>query len=73
MEKKKKGSNFLGYAVGSIALCAVTAIIIPLALPKLSGRINKIMIKWKNAAHDKDSWGPVVEKKHTKKEETDED
>lgn len=73
MEMTKKKSKIVGYIVGSIALCAATAIAVPILLPKLSGKINKDMTKRSNAAHDDDDWGPVIEKKTTEKDNADED
>ena len=45
---------------------------VPLVLPKVSGKINKTMTKKRNADHDDDDWGPVIEKKNTEKEDADE-
>ena len=72
MEKKKKKSKVARYVVGTIALFAATAVAVPVLLPKISGKINKSMTKRKNAAHDDDDWGPVIEKKNTEKENADE-
>lgn len=67
MSEEKKKSKVVGYVIGSAALCAATAVVIPKVLPTVSGKINKLMTKRKNAAHDEDDWGPEVEKKDSEK------
>lgn len=72
MKEEQKKSKIVGYVIGSVALCAATAVVVPKILPTLSGKINKFMTKQKNATHDEDDWGPEVEKKNSEKGDTDE-
>lgn len=62
-ERKSNAGKILGYAIGSVVLCAAACIIVPEVLPKFSGALNKKMTKTASKKHDENDWGPEIVKK----------
>lgn len=63
---KKKDNKILSkicYVVGSITVLVTACIAITEFMPRISGSINKLMVKRSNANQDDDDWGPVIERK----------
>ena len=75
-ESKKKNNSkawkYAGYVVGSAALCAAACLVLPEAMMRVSGKINKQTTKLINRKKD-DDWGPEIVKKEKAEDENNAD
>lgn len=64
---KKKEDNVLSvirHVIGDFIVSAIICIAISKLIPRLSGTINKIIVKQSNVKHVNDEWGPTIERKN---------
>lgn len=60
---KKSVFSYIAYLVGSAALFVATVVVIPKVMTKVSGVINKELVKASNLKKNDDDLGPVIVKK----------
>ena len=76
-EERKKKSNskawkYAGCVVGIAAVCAAACLVLPEAMMRVSGKINKQITKLINRKKD-DDWGPEIVRKEKAEDENNAD